>query len=313
MKNIYIVFLCFIIIPVCSLFADGAETAEYIPETCTAVVTLTNMQKDSGLSWLYDAWINSPRESVLKDFIKTVGIKSLSVATLPPKGGYPIYVVIVFQLPKDQEINPGLINNVILRNTGDSGALVKTLEHKGKTITYIQEKPVKDEFSAYCVLNDILILATDTDIIKKAIDGPGITGNEHYKNLPESGDCFYFAENSDARFANFLKPLEKKWKISLLLSVDDLSWMGSSFDIIDENKASGEIIFTGSDASQMEDMIDDAEFLGEAFKRKFTAEKISYSGEVTVKGTEVKLTFQLDGLKPLWAKLFEGGVMNALM
>ena len=71
--------------------------------------------------------------------------------------------------------------------------------------------------------------------------------------------------------------------------------------------------FMDAGFSDYQDMIDDAEFLGEAFKRKFTTEKINYSGEVTVKGTEVKLIFQLDGLKPLWTKLFEGGVMNALM
>lgn len=66
----------------------------------------------------------------------------------------------------------------------------------------------------------------------------------------------------------------------------------------------------GTDASRIEEIRDDAEFLGEAFRRKFIAEKIGYTSKVEVKDKTVVLTFDIQGLEPLWKRLFEQGVLE---
>ena len=47
------------------VFLKGAETLQYVPDSCFSVVTVSNVQSDRGVNWLIDAWINSPRESPL--------------------------------------------------------------------------------------------------------------------------------------------------------------------------------------------------------------------------------------------------------
>ena len=53
-------------------------------------------------------------------------------------------------------------------------------------------------------------------------------------------------------------------------------------------------------------------FLGEAIKRKFIAEKINYSSEVRVKNRTVILTFTIEGIEPLWKRLFAKGVLSLI-
>ena len=98
--------------------------------------------------------------------------------------------------------------------------------------------------------------------------------------------------------------------MSLLLSADYLQWMGASFDFIDSQRVSGRFVFQGKDTSHIEDIRDDAKFLGETFKRKFIADKIDYESNVEVNGTTVVLNIQIQGLEPLWTKLFEQGVLS---
>ncbi|MBN2441903.1 MAG: hypothetical protein JXJ04_11165 [Spirochaetales bacterium] len=318
MKKSIILFLALLLMSTFNVIAEPGSTTKYIPESSNSVVLCKNMQGDEGLKWIYNTWINSPRDdSVMRHFVKTVGLKELSVAVFPPENGFSLYMIIVLEIPADAKINPDLLNTMLLKGLETKGAGMKSMDYKSKKITYVHNKPVKDELSAYCIIDNIIVLATDPELLKKAIDGPAATESAHYKDaqslVSSSRDCFYFAENSEGRFAQFLQPLEKKWKLSLLLSVEDLLWLGSSFDIVDSNKATGEIIFTGADKAAMDDIVDDAEFIGEAFKRKFTAEKINYTGVVDVAENKVKLTFQIEGLEPLWTSLFKVGVINTLI
>jgi hypothetical protein len=98
--------------------------------------------------------------------------------------------------------------------------------------------------------------------------------------------------------------------MTLLLSSEYLEYMASSFDVVNASKVSGTFVFQGADRGRIDEIKDDAEFMGEAFKRKFMAEKIQYSSKVEVKDSTVTLTFQIEGLEPLWKKLFEQGVLN---
>ena len=82
MRFVYILCLSLLLtlVPLCVL---GAETLSYIPESCFSVITITNVQNDIGLSWLFDAWINSSRESPLRDLLSSMPAQEMSVALFP--------------------------------------------------------------------------------------------------------------------------------------------------------------------------------------------------------------------------------------
>jgi hypothetical protein len=291
----------------------AAEVTDYLPESCISVLTIANLKGDPGLSWLLDTWIKSPRQSSLREIAKAPGIKDLAVAVFPVKADFPSYILVAMKTVKGGKIDQDKLDKTL---SPDKAAVVKTETYKGKTIGYYEGASTED-FSAYCIIDDIVLFGSDSNLVKKALDENPVTKNATYKsvqgNFPKAQDGFLVAENKDGRFAGFLKPLEKKWSLSLLLSVNSLSWIGTSFDIVDSNKASGVIVFQGKpDLKDAKDIKDDAEFIGEAIKRKFAAEKIDYTSSVQVRDKTVTLTIKLEGLEPLWKKLLSDRVFSVI-
>jgi hypothetical protein len=307
------VFCILLLLSAAGIILEGAETHNLIPGSCIAVTTVTNIQSDPGMSWLMNSWISGPRESPLREFLRSTSFEEMSVAVFPPKGDYPLYLLVVLNISKGAGIDKTKLNNVI---TNKSDIPVKSISHKGSTIYFAEGENVPEDFSAYTVLKNKVLLGTDTDIIKSAISGPSVEGSAGYKKAKEwfslADEGILFADNSSAKFVNFLQPLEKKWKMTLFLSAEDLEWVGFTFDIVDSNRINGEFTFQGSPDAFIEDIQDDAEFLGEAFKRKFIAEKIDYSGTVEVMETTVRLNFQVQGVEPLWKELYKEGPLSVI-
>ena len=292
--------------------AAGSETGKLIPDSCTAVVSMNNIQNDPGISWMLDAWIKAPRQSPLRELLKTVVPQEMSVAFFPEKKDAPMNLLAAMALPKGSKADKGKVSEVI---KGDEGTSLDTVSYKGVTITYTKGLKGPEDFGAYAMIDDrVILFGSEPEILKKAIDGPPVDKSPNYQKVrgqfPQAKDAILFADNSGMKFANFLKPREKKWKMTLLLSSEYLEYMASSFDIVNASKVSGTFIFQGADKSRIPEIKDDAEFMGEAFKRKFMAEKIQYSSKVEVKDRTVTLTFQIEGLEPLWKKLFEQGVLE---
>jgi hypothetical protein len=305
--------ICLLVFLVAAAFTiEAAETPKFVPDSCISVVTVSNAQNDPGISWLLDAWINSPRESPLREFFKSTAAKEMSVAVFPKKGDSPLYLLFVVNFAKGAKINKDVMNNVIMP---DPDAKLQSVSYKGATINFVSVDTPED-FSAYTVLQDKVLFGSDVDVLKEALDGPSVEKSSGYQNVraqfPQAKDGLLFADNKGSKFLNFLQPLEKKWKMTLLLSAEYLEWMGSSFDVINSTRVAGKFVFQGKDTSYIEDIQDDAEFLGEVFKRKFIAEKIDYSSEVEVKDRTVVLNFQIDGIEPLWKKLFAQGVLSLI-
>jgi hypothetical protein len=231
----------------------------------------------------------------------------------PPKSDYPLYLLVVIHISKGAGIDKAKLNNII---TNDSDTAVKIVSHKGTVINFTEDEDILNDYSAYTVLGDRVLIGADADILKMAIDGPSVEGSAGYRKAKEwfssADEGILFADNSSSKFVNFLQPLEKKWKMTLFLSAEDLEWLGFSFDIVDSNRMSGEFTFQGAPDAFLEDIQDDAEFLGEVFKRKFIAEKIDYSGTVEVIDMTVRLKFNIEGVEPLWKELFKKGPLSVI-
>jgi hypothetical protein len=309
MKYAYILCLLLIVsfIPV---FLEGAETLQYIPDSCFSVVTVSNVQSDKGVSWLIDAWINSPRESPLRDLLTAVPAQEMSVALFHAEGRGSLSILLVVNIPSGKKADKALLDKLI--DPSSSGS-IQTTSYKNTTIAYTTAGDITD-YAAYAVVQNNILAAATLDILKLSLDGPAIGQAAGYRSmqsvLPANQDGQLFTDNSGSQFVKFLRPLEDKWGMSLLLSADYLQWMGASFDFIDSQRVSGNFVFQGKDTSHMEDIQDDADFLGETFKRKFIAEKIKYESDVEVDGKTVVLNFTIEGLEPLWTKLFEQGVLS---
>lgn len=305
---VFLVFVFFVAVGI-----EGAETADFIPESCIAVVSISSAQKDPGISWLINAWINSPRESPLRDFLNETAVREFSVAVFPTTGDSSLNLLLVMNFPEKVKFDKERLDKIVMPEDDTN---LESLSYKGYDIIYSTPGDFEEDFTAYTIIKNQVLAGSEVDVVKKAIDGPSVKKNSSYQRVRSQfsggGDGLLFADNGSARFVDFLQPLEEKWKMTLLLSAEYLAWMGASFDIIDSNKVGGKFVFQGVDTTYIEDIQDDADFLGEAFKRKFMAEKINYTKNIDVTGKTVVLNMTIEGIEPLWLKLFEGGVLSLI-
>jgi len=237
----------------------------------------------------------------------------MSVAVFPQEGTSSLSLLLAVELSGKKKIDNSVFDAIILPETE---AVVNSITYKNHILRFVSTEDTNEEFSAYTVWNNKVLVGTNMDVLKYAVDGPAMVQSAGYKNVrsmfPKDTDGFLFADNENLKFARFLHPLEDKWKMSLLLSAEYLEWMGAAFDVVDSTRVNGQFVFKGKDTSHIDDIQDDAEFLGEAFKRKFMAEKIDYSSSVEVDGSTVVLDFKIAGIKPLWEQLFEQGVLSVI-
>ncbi len=308
-------FTLFILVLVFTIYTGTlvAETQQVIPNSSIAHVTISEVQKDSGLNWLLDSWIHSPRKSPLRRFFRSNAPAEMSVAVFPQDNSSSLNLLLAVELSGKKQIDNSVLDLIILP---ENDAKVNSLKYRNHILRFVSAEDTGEEFSAYTVWNDNVLVGTNIDVLKYAVEGTSVVQSAGYKKVrsrfPQDTDGFFFTDNENLKFARFLHPLEDKWKMSLLLSAEYLEWMGAAFDVVDSTRVNGQFVFQGKDTSHIDDIRDDAEFLGEAFKRKFMAEKINYSSSVEVSGSTVVLDFKIAGIKPLWEKLFEQGVLSVI-
>jgi hypothetical protein len=289
----------------------GAQTTrQHVPNGSVVFVTVSDLGSDPGMSWLLNAWQSSPRESGLRTVFGSVNYSEVSVAVLGGGvSGSPRVLMVASLLGT----YPSSAFDAVLQ--ADESQISETTV-SGQTVRYIDPVPPGQDFGAYTHLGDVVMLGADRSVVEDALAAGPMAANQGLQAMGSSLDLssngLLFADNDDTLFADFLAPLERKWGMSLLLSADQLAWMGSAFDVIDSNTIEGTILFEGGPDASVADIKDDAEFLGEAFRRKFMAEEIAYESQVSVDGSTVELAFQMSGLEPLWVRLFEQGVLSII-
>ena len=301
---ISVVMLC--LSGISSLFANPA----YIPQSGIVSVKLHHINSDPGVSWLLTSWKNSDRESNLRDFVKTINFDTMGVSVLPSNNSSVREMLLVIEVGgSDYDFNT--LRRIIQENP-DTPVLEQ--QFQGNTIYYANNE--LNDYDAFSVVDGTILIGTSLKAVEQGLGKASYTETKQYedasKQISDDKDIIIFADNKNLQFAKFLEPLQDKWRLTLLLSADSLEWIGYSFDVLNSDSISGQIVFKGSNANNLDDVIDDANFIGEAFKRKFMAEKISYTSDVTVNNTYVTLTFESKGLEPLWIRLFEKGVMSVI-
>jgi hypothetical protein len=290
--------------------AVAESTRNHVPDGSVVFITVSDLGSDAGMSWLRNAWQSSPRESGLRSVFGSVSYDEVSVAVLGSDDSGSPRVLMVASLGSSY---PTSALDTILQ--ADSSQIQQSTV-AGTTVRSVETLQPGQDFGAYAQIGTTLLLGGNRSIVEDALTGGSMTGNPGLETMGASLDLgsngLLFADNDDLLFADFLAPLERKWGMSLLLSADQLEWMGSAFDVVNSDRIVGTILFKGAPDAAVADIRDDAEFLGEAFRRKFMAEQIDYTSEVAVDGTLVELAFEITGLEPLWIRLFEQGVLSII-
>ena len=288
----------------------GAQTIELAPDSSIVFVRVSRMESVPGVSWLSGSWKGADRESPLRDLLSGVRHTEATVAVLPAGDPGEQRILMVLETPSP----PG--RAALVEMVTAEGGTANDSAVGGVTVTSVDEPGPGVDFAAFAVSESRVLLGSDAEAVRIALEGQSVTGSAGYAQMSTlvnaENDGLLFADNENNRFAQFLEPLEQKWQMSLLLSAGDLEWMASGFDVLDSNRVAGTIVFQGRAESAVPDIADDAEFLGETFRRKFAAEKIDYTSTVSTDGTLVTLDFEVEGLEPLWLRLFEDGVLSLI-
>ena len=209
-------------------------------------------------------------------------------------------------------MSKNIISEDVLANLIKKDKPMERFSYKGYA-GYYRAGEGKMRISAFALSKNYAILASNSDYMKKAIDvmedkKQRLSNDSGYKEtlslLPPKADIMIFANNKDKGFAQILKGWEKEWGMTVFLSASYLDSMGLSFDVINEDKMKGMLVFKCSQKNRIPDVVDDARFLGEVLRRKFAKEKIKYTSKVTLKDNHVFLNLEVSGLKPLWIMLF---------
>ncbi len=299
--------------------SKGAQ--DLIPREAMVVSSLGKIKTNPGLSFLMEL----EREKLMREESevnkRAVGemyqldIIEVAAALFPLSAEGISHYIVVVEFPPDQpqKIEAFLKSlDTLLKKPGER--MVKTT-HLKHNIIYSHYRQTRDpeEISAYTRLGNRLILGTGVEVVKKAIDvaegksGSIVEDKEFIRmrtKAIEARDGFVYVNNKEARFVKTLREWEEDWHMTLFLSAESMVSIGLSFDLIDEARAKGKIVFRATKEEALPAIHDDARFLGEAIKRKFIAEKIDYTSKTTTKGNYVTLDFTIAGLKPVWAKVF---------
>ncbi len=287
------------------------------------VSSVSKIKIDPGLSFLMELerkkLISEENEAKKKAIEKMYQLDILEVVTaLFPlsEEGISRYVIII-ELPPAQ---PRKIEDFLK----SLDTLLKKPEERMVKTTYLKHNIIynhyrqtrhPEEVSAYTRLGNKIILGTGSEVLKKVIDvaegkSSSIIEDEEFIKMRakaiKAQDGFIYVNNKEARFVKTLREWEEDWHMTLFLSAESMTSIGLSFDLLDEDRARGKMVFRAIKEEALPAIQDDARFLGEAIKRKFTAEKIDYTSKITTKGNYVTLAFTIWGLKPVWIKASDG-------
>jgi len=300
-------------------FSNNGFAVAAVSQDAVGCAEININKVDPGTMWMVNSWLGAPKSNSIKSIYRRYSMSRAVVGIYPSAGSYLPFVVAA-QTGKN------------LDNAADKGNILAFMRHevvngqfnrsnyRGYEL-YSGNRPQKKGSFGYFVKGNEVALGNDANAIRKVADASAgavvpITSLPDYRDLrnriPAGSDLVFFFANQQNQFANSLKRQEHRWKMSLLLSSAELSGVMGGFNFVDGDKITGSIIFKARNANAIRDVQDDANFLGEAIRRKFSHANITYKKQVITQGNYVTLSFEMRGLKPLFKEMFTNGVSSLL-
>ena len=308
-----------------SLSADE-DLTNLISNDAVIVASIKPGKDDPGVSYVANIWKDTlkereknytKRQEAIEDIFKqphlpniTLAIFGKDITKLYVSGGSIFelhsYLILVGVESSDKEFLRSRLDILLQKNEDLKREAVGEKEIVCNEFAGLSRDP-----SAYVQLDDRIAISPGIDRLKEAlnISKDSIVRLSKYQDIMSkitlSGDGQLYIDNRDSLFTKVLRELENKWKITLLLAVDYVDAIGVSFDIKDKDSASARIVFKAKDPKGLEEIKNDARFLGEAISRKFSQENVEHSNEISVSGKYVILELQFKGLEGLWARVLK--------
>lgn len=318
------ILLILIIVGTLSTEVRGSEVMvmDLVPGKAIIVAYADTNKEDPGLSYLLRLWKEKlgRREYKKKETIKEIyntssHVETVGVLFVDQKDTLQ-YVVIVKMVGKRDNDKKEQFNTFredvekLIKKKDE----LKTLSYLDYKITYSIDR-YPSELSAYaCIDNDIIAVGTNIEVLKEVVrvkkgKVSSLAKDKKFMNMKskfiEGHDGFIYIDNKDGGFLKLLREWEKEHYTTLLLSGGSLKAIGISFDIVDEYISKGEIMFaTRQEGALFDDVQDDLRFFDEVIKRKFMAEGVKYTSEITINSQYAILDFKITGLEPFWTKVF---------
>ena len=301
------------------IIATPGSAAPSVSQDAVGFAEISINKSDPGVAWMTGAWLGAPRSNSLKSIYRKYPLNR-TVVGIYPSAGASLPFVVVAQSGKNLagEVEKKEILS-IMRHEVAQGQYNRS-NYRGYDLYTGTRSHNKGSFGFFIKGNE-LALGTDANALRKvAYASAGtvapMSAQADYRDLrnriPAGSDLVFFFANQQNQFANTLRKQERKWKLSLLLSSGDLAGMMGGFNFVDGDKITGSIVFKAKNPKAIRDIQDDANFMGEAIRRKFSHAHITYKKQVTVQGNYVTLSFEMKGLKPLFKDLFTKGVSSLL-
>jgi hypothetical protein len=296
--------------------------SEEIPVTSDALafIRIDLNPADPGLAWLYNHWLSAPRPSAIRNIVEKHSPSSAIAALYPESRESTIPYTVILTYPQVVDSSLGFtktIEKILQQEDRNEGLFSKNIQ-SGIPL-YFAYNTIEKSGVGFILSGKWIMIGNNYSILQKTIPiiqrkQSGLTAYPDFIQLQQqltiTPDILIYGNNATQQFARFLSLREKKWKIKLLLSAKDIRAVIIGLDAIDADKLKGIMVFKAANTKAIPDITDDASFLGEAFRRKFIAEKIKWTSKVTTAGDYVTLQFDITGLKPLWLDLFKTGGLS---
>ncbi|MDP2943869.1 MAG: hypothetical protein Q8N49_01140 [Candidatus Omnitrophota bacterium] len=298
------------------------ELFNLVPDKAIIVAYIDANKQDPGLSYQLRLWKDKldrrgeyrKREQIKEIYDRLGHVEAVGAIFIDQKGTLQ-HIVIVKIVGKNDD-KEGQFN--IFQE--DIKRLIKKKEEL-RALSYLEYKIIysvdryPSEVSAYvCIDDDIIAVGTNAEVLKEIIRVKkrrvdSLAGDKKFIDMKsrfaKGSDGFIYIDNKDGRFIKLLREWEQKHYMTLLLSGDFLEAIGIFFDIVDEDISKGRIVlFTHQENALFDDIQDDTRFFDEVIRRKFMAEGVKYTSEITINSQYAILDFKITGLEPFWTKVF---------
>jgi hypothetical protein len=308
MKKIFIP--CALILLAVTAVTAGELTA-YIPKTGKTVYQLRHLSANPAWQPVLDICrqklgeSQDPQLRVLSYIFKQFDFTEISGALIAPENGNNVLII-----APDLSGKAAQLNRFLIENLGTLVAVDQEWQKRneaGANIYFDRRGEENEKLTSFCVQDHKVLLASNSSLVNQLLRTGGkpdnITADPLYRELAASAlkdyDGLVYIDNGKHDFSRELKKWEDNNKMVVLLSSDWIAGVFVSFKLTAADQVKGRIVFKTNDRAKLPLVRNDAQFLGEAAKRRYGASQLDIKSKVTENGSRVTLDFEASNWRPI--------------
>lgn len=167
----------------------------------------------------------------------------------------------------------------------------------------------KGRFSAYSVTEERAILASNRDIIKRALSQEsGLTLSPAYREtmglLPEGWDAYGYAHNEGGALEKLFEENRKDWQTFILALLHPAKRMGLALDVLDRDRSRIVVVLPTDNPAQVKELRGKLEPALGLMVAQFLHKDIRSALKFEELPRALKIDAELSNTAPFWRKVF---------